>query len=71
MSVSINTKAQVVVDDAPKHPSRATLGNLTMAASGLSLLGVSFLLFARSPFRMPVGERLFRLVWLGRDGAAS
>jgi hypothetical protein len=38
------------------------------AASGLSLLGVSFLLLARSPFRMPPGERLFRLVWLGPPG---
>jgi len=52
----------------PPQPVRGTAGNLTMTATGLALLGVSFLLFARSPFRMPVGERLFRLVWLGPIG---
>ena len=41
-----------------------------MAASGLSLLGVGFLLLARSPFRMPPGERLFRVLWLGAPGRA-
>jgi hypothetical protein len=39
-----------------------------MAGSGLALLGVSLLLFARSPFRMPMDERMFRLVWLGPVG---
>ena len=67
---SVGTKAQVVVDEAPKESTRSTLGNLMMAATGLSLLGVSFLLLARSPFRMPVGERLFRVVWLGPPGRA-
>ena len=38
---------------------------------GPRLLGVSFLLLARSPFRMPLGERLFRIVWLGPPGRAS
>ena len=64
---SIGTKAEVVVTE-PREPQLATLGNLTMAATGLSLLGVSLLLFARSPFRMPLGERMFRLVWLGPIG---
>ena len=64
---SIGTKAEVVVSE-PREPQLATLGNLTMAATGLSLLGVSLLLFARSPFRMPLGERMFRLVWLGPVG---
>ncbi|HUQ81767.1 MAG TPA: serine/threonine-protein kinase [Gemmatimonadaceae bacterium] len=64
---SVGTKAQVVVDETARS-QQATLGNLAMAATGLSLLGVSFLLFARSPFRMPVGERLFRLIWLGPLG---
>jgi serine/threonine-protein kinase len=41
-----------------------------MAMTGLSLLGVSFILLVRSPFRMPIGERLFRLVWLGLPGRA-
>ena len=56
------------VTEAPPQPVRGTAGNLTMTASGLALLGVSFLLLARSPFRMPVGERLFRIVWLGPLG---
>jgi hypothetical protein len=66
---SFGTKAAVVVSE-PREAQRATLGNLAMAATGLSLLGVSFLLLARSPFRMPVGERMFRLVWLGPIGRA-
>jgi serine/threonine-protein kinase len=65
---SVGTKAQVVVNQAPANSTPSTLGNLVMAASGLSLLGVSFLLLARSPFRMPIGERLFRIVWLGPLG---
>jgi hypothetical protein len=32
------------------------------------LFGVSFILLLRSPFRMPIGERMFRLIWLGRFG---
>jgi RNA polymerase sigma factor (sigma-70 family) len=49
---SLGTKAEVVQTEA-RQPTRATLGNLTMAATGLSLLGVSFLLLARSPFGCP------------------
>jgi serine/threonine-protein kinase len=71
---SLGTKAQITTTE--QRPERASVSvnsignarNLVMAASGLGLLGVSFLLFARSPFRMPVGERLFRLVWLGPLG---
>jgi serine/threonine-protein kinase len=66
---SVGTRAQVVVSEA-REPRHATLGNLIMAATGLSLLGVSFLLLARSPFRMPAGERFFRLFWLGPPGRA-
>ena len=55
-------------DDPPPTPVRSTPGNLTMAGSGLALLGVSLILFARSPFRMPIDERMFRLVWLGPIG---
>ena len=36
--------------------------------TGLSLLGVSLVLFARSPVRMPLSERVFRAVWLGSAG---
>ena len=72
---SFGTKAEVVQTESrqpaqteSRQPVRASLGKLVMAASGLSLLGVSFLLLARSPFRMPPGERMFRLVWLGPPG---
>jgi hypothetical protein len=67
---ALGTKAEVIQTESsqPREPVRASLGRLTMAASGLGLLGVSFLLLARSPFRMPPGERLFRLVWLGPPG---
>ena len=36
--------------------------------AGVSLLGTSVVLLLKSPFRMPPGERLFRLVWLGPVG---
>jgi serine/threonine-protein kinase len=65
---SLGTKAEVVSTPATQATTRATLGNLVMAATGLSLFGVSLLLFGRSPFRMPVGERLYRLIWLGPIG---
>ena len=64
---SLGTGAKVT-SSAPQQSAGATLPNLTMAATGLSLLGISLLLFVRSPFRMPIGERLFRLVWLGPIG---
>ena len=65
--LSLGRKA-VVVHTESREPTRRSLGMLAMAASGLSLLGVSFLLLARSPFRMPPGERMFRVVWLGPLG---
>jgi serine/threonine-protein kinase len=36
--------------------------------SAAIMLGVSTVLLSRSPIRMPIGERLFRLVWLGPIG---
>jgi hypothetical protein len=36
--------------------------------SGVSLLGTSWVLLVRSPFRMPPGERFFRAFWLGPIG---
>ncbi|HEX5073191.1 MAG TPA: protein kinase [Gemmatimonadaceae bacterium] len=66
---SLGTKVEVVQTESP-DPAQRSLGRLVMAASGLSLLGVAFLLLARSPFRMPPGERLFRVVWLGAPGRA-
>jgi eukaryotic-like serine/threonine-protein kinase len=47
---------------------RVGIGATTMVITSLILFGVSFVLLVRSPFRMPVGERLFRLVWLGAFG---
>jgi len=67
--LSLGTKVEVVQTES-REPTGGSLGRPTMAASGLSLLGVSFLLLARSPFRMPPGERLFRVMWLGAPGRA-
>jgi len=44
------------------------IGATTMVITSLILFGVSFVLLLRSPFRMPVGERLFRMIWLGAFG---
>ncbi len=39
-----------------------------MIVAGFVLTGFGLTLLIRSPFRMPVGERMFRLVWLGPVG---
>jgi serine/threonine-protein kinase len=44
------------------------IGPTMMVITSLIMFGVSFLLLLRSPFRMPVGERLFRMIWLGAFG---
>jgi eukaryotic-like serine/threonine-protein kinase len=49
---------------------RMGYGALILVVSGLVLIGVSLVLLVRSPFRMPIGERLFRLFWLGAPGRA-
>lgn len=49
---------------------RMGYGAITLVISGLMLIGVSLVLLARSPFRMPIGERFFRLFWLGAPGRA-
>ena len=41
-----------------------------LVLSGMALLGISLVLLLRSPFRMPVPERIFRGVWLGPIGGA-
>jgi len=41
---------------------------IIMFYSALLLAGMSFVLLIRSPYRMPIGERLFRAVWLGPIG---
>jgi len=44
---TLGTKAEVVQTES-REPTRRSLGTLVMVASGLSLLGVSFLLLARA-----------------------
>lgn len=46
------------------------IGALTMISSAASMFGVSLVLLAKSPLRMPIGERIFRRVWLGPLGRA-
>jgi eukaryotic-like serine/threonine-protein kinase len=58
---------QTRVTLAPGH-YRTGLGGTTMVISSLVMFGVSFVLLLRSPFRMPIGERLFRVIWLGTFG---
>jgi len=68
---TLTNHAQIAINETPPAESvPSTLRNLLMAGSGLSLLGISLLLLVRSPFRMPIGERLFRVVWLGPLGRA-
>jgi serine/threonine-protein kinase len=47
---------------------RTPVGGLVMLFSALAMFGVSLVLLIRSPFRMPVGERGFRRIWLGGFG---
>jgi serine/threonine-protein kinase len=66
---SVGSNVGVATEPA-RQSVKSTPGRITTAATGISLLGVALLLFARSPFRMPPGERLFRVVWLGPVGEA-
>jgi eukaryotic-like serine/threonine-protein kinase len=50
------------------HYYRITIAGTLLVVGGVTLIGVSLGLLLRSPFRMPLGERLFRLVWLGPIG---
>ena len=47
---------------------RAPIGAVVMVVSAMCMIGISGVLIARSPIRMPVGERAFRRVWLGPVG---
>ena len=47
-----------------------SIAGLILVFSGTALFGTSVVLLLKSPFRMPPGERLFRLVWLGAIGRA-
>ena len=52
------------------HAYRTPIGGILLIFGAVALFGVSLGLLLRSPFRMPIGERLFRLVWLGPIGRA-
>ena len=43
-------------------------GGILMITSAMMMIGISFVLFVRSPIRMPAGERAFRRIWLGPIG---
>ena len=43
---------------------------IVLLFSGTAMFGTSIVLLLKSPFRMPPGERLFRVVWLGPIGRA-
>jgi hypothetical protein len=56
-----------------RHPTPRGGHNIEPAGTiliitSMILFGVSMALILRSPFRMALGERLFRLVWLGPTG---
>ena len=43
---------------------------IVLLFSGTAMFGTSIVLLLKSPFRMPPGEQLFRIVWLGPIGRA-
>jgi eukaryotic-like serine/threonine-protein kinase len=53
-------------------PGRYSIGyaGLTLIFSAMAMSGVGLVLLLKSPLRMPVGERLFRMAWLGPFGRA-
>ena len=50
------------------HTYRIGIAGMLLIFGSVALFGVLLGLLLRSPFRMPAGERLFRLVWLGPVG---
>jgi hypothetical protein len=58
---------RVPIPGSPGHFSVGTSG-VVLALAGIMLLGFSLPLLLRSPFKMPLPERLFRAVWLGPFG---
>ena len=61
------TALQVRIEVGPGR-YRMDYGGMTMVFTSLALFGVSLVLLLRNPFKMPVGERVFRRVWLGVFG---
>ena len=52
------------------HVYAIGLWGVVMGAAAIILIAFSFIMFTRNPFRMPLGERMFRAVWLGPVGRA-
>jgi hypothetical protein len=63
--VALATRVQI----GPTRFQTPTIGIL-LVFLGFALLGASFVLVVRSPFRMSPPERLFRWIWLGPVGRA-
>jgi eukaryotic-like serine/threonine-protein kinase len=55
------------VQTGPNRFSTPAAG-VALVFSGVALFGTSLVLLLKSPFRMPPGERIFRLLWLGPIG---
>ena len=55
---------------APSGDFNSGIPGIVLVFSGLLMISVSVVLIIRSPFRMPPGERVFRLLWLGPIGRA-
>ena len=43
---------------------------VALVVSAFAMIGIALVLLFKSPFRMPIGERVFRLAWLGPAGRA-
>jgi hypothetical protein len=68
MAVSFVRIAYAVrVPLGPNRYASPPLG-IALVFSGFALFGTSLVLLFKSPFRMPPGERIFRLLWLGPIG---
>jgi hypothetical protein len=65
--VSIAGANALRTEVAPGRYQSGPLG-LALLFNGLACCCVAFVLWLRSPLRMPVGERAFRAVWLGVPG---
>ncbi|MEO7085100.1 MAG: serine/threonine-protein kinase [Gemmatimonadaceae bacterium] len=52
---------------SPHSYQSGYLGSALIISAAI-LFGVSFARLARSPFRMPIGETMFRVIWLGPIG---
>jgi hypothetical protein len=63
MKLALQMRVQV----GPQQYSVGLMG-VMMVFTAFALAGVGFILLVRSPFRPGIGERVFKLVWLGPFG---